>query len=136
MAYLAYMDSIVPPASVSVDEGVFLEYAPFEKYVAKGEDAAELIERERQMILPLMKYYGKEPKKVLEYWYDNSLYSHWKKPPAKFILNEEKMAKETDEYFDMGFDCISTFACFLGSDYRELYGEVDVKPFGKCVNSK
>ena len=31
-----------------------------------------------------------------------------------------------------GFEHISSFACFLGDDYEDLYGEVDIKPFGKA----
>ena len=133
LAYLAYMDTIVPPVCVKPENGIFLEYAPFEKYTATGENAPLLIEREKQMIAPLMSFFGSGTKKVLEYWYDNSLYSHWKKPPVKFILNESKMKEDIEEYRSQGFDTISTFACFLGKDYEELYGEVDVKPFAKCV---
>ena len=38
------------------------------------------------------------------------------------------------KYREMGFDMISSFACFLGKEYEELHGEVDVKPFGKYIN--
>ena len=131
MAYLAYIDTVVPPASVKAEDGIFLEYAPFKKYTAKGKNAEEEIVREKEMIVPLMKFFEKGPKKVLEYWYDNSLFSHWKKPPVKFVLNEEAMWTDIDEYRRMGFDHLSTFACFLGEDYEELYGGVDITPFSK-----
>ena len=36
----------------------------------------------------------------------------------------------------VGFDVISTFACFLGKDYEDLYGEVDIAPFAKAVFGK
>ena len=36
----------------------------------------------------------------------------------------------------VGFDVISTFACFLGKDYEDLYGEVDITPFAKSVFGK
>ena len=133
VAYLAYCDTVVPPEQVKAGEGIFLEYAPFEKYTAKGDNASELIERERHMIHSLMGYFEGRPKKVLEYWYDNSLYSHWKKPPAEFRLNEPTMRDDIKEYRRMGFEGISTFACFLGRDYNELYGEVDIKPFAECL---
>ena len=132
MAYLAYMDTVVPPQNIEMEEGIFLEYAPFEKYTAKGENAAELIEHEKKMIAPLLRFFEKGPKKVLEYWYDNSLFSDWKKPPRKFLLNEENMANDITEYCGMGFDYLSTFACFLGKDYEELHGDVDIAPFAKC----
>ncbi|MBO5701177.1 MAG: DUF4838 domain-containing protein [Clostridia bacterium] len=132
LAYLAYIDTIQPPTIARSEDGLFLEYAPFEKYTAKGEDSAIRIERERGMIAPLLKYFGGEDAKVLEYWYDNSLFSNWKKPPARFSLNADAMSRDIRDYRAMGFDRISTFACFLGNDYEELYGEVDVMPFAKA----
>lgn len=133
MAYLAYKDSIVPPAQVRPMDGIFLEYAPFEKYTAKGEDAAQRIQKEREMLIPLMHFFDREPQKVLEYWYDNSLFSNWKKPPKKFVLNDDGMRSDIDEYQKMGFRAISSFACFLGADYEELHGDVDVLPFADAV---
>ncbi len=133
ISYLAYMDTLAPPEKVCADDGIFLEYAPFEKYTAKGEDSADLIEREKQMIGPLMKFFDKGQKKVLEYWYDNSLFSSWKKPPVRFVLNKESMRQDIAEYRKIGFDGISTFACFLGKDYEDLYGNVDITPFAECV---
>ncbi len=133
VAYLAYQDTIVPPSKISPVDGVFLEYAPFEKYTAKGENAAMLIDREIKMIEPLMQFFDSEPKKVLEYWYDNSLYSKWKKPPAKYVLNEENMQMDIEVYRNMGFDIISTFACFLGKNYEDLYGDVDITPFAGSI---
>jgi len=130
--FLAYVDSIVVPCEVRPTEGVFLEYAPFEKYTAKGEDAEERIEREKKMIEPLLSFFGKNDSKVLEYWYDNSLYSKWKKPPVKFELDKTKMQEDIEEYIRLGFDRMATFACFLGNDYEELYGEIDVLPYGNA----
>lgn len=133
LSYLAYMDTLEPPTKVKGAEGIFLEYAPFEKYTAQGEDAAARIQGEREKIAPLMAYFQAESKKVLEYWYDNSLFSKWKKPPAPFCLNEEAMVRDVREYRRMGFDCISTFACYLGEDYQALYGDVDVRPFAEAL---
>ncbi len=41
LAYLAYCGSMVPPKTVAPSRDIFLEYAPFAKYTAKGEDAEE-----------------------------------------------------------------------------------------------
>ena len=129
MAYLAYIDTIEPPTAVENDGAIFLEYAPFEKYTARGEDREERISHEKTMIAPLLDCFGRENSKVLEYWYDNSLFSRWKKPPARFVLDEEAMLSDIREYREMGFARASTFACFLGDDYEELYGEADILPF-------
>lgn len=136
MAYLAYMDCILPPVSVAPEEGIFLEYAPFEKYTAKGEDAPERIAREREMLAKLTAFFKNEPTKVLEYWYDNSLLSGWKKPPRPFVLEKERMEAEIVDYRRLGFEEIASFACFLGEDYRALYGEVDILPFARATEPK
>ena len=134
MAYLAYVDSIAPPTNTAVYDGIFLEYAPYAKYTAQDDNAAELIKNEKAMIVPLMRVFDKEPRKVLEYWYDNSLFSGYKKPPQKFVLDEKGMRSDIDEYKKMGFDAISTFACYLGEDYRSIYGEVDITPFSNALS--
>ena len=133
MAYLAYMDALAVPTTVKPAKGIFLEYAPFVKYTCHAPDAPERIAREHAMIGPLMDYFGREDAKVLEYWYDNSLYSGWKKPPKQFTLKEEAMRQDIAQYREMGFSYISTFGCFLGADYEELYGAADIRPFGECV---
>lgn len=131
VAYLAYMDSIVLPTCVTPEENVFLEYAPFEKYTAKGEDAPALIEREKEMLLPLLRFFGKDGAKVLEYWYDNSMYSDWQKPPKEFTLDKSSMDADIAYYRETGFEHISSFACFLGEDYESLYGSADITPFAR-----
>jgi len=131
LAYLAYIDSIVLPQKVKPVDGIFLEYAPFEKYTNKSENAHELIARELDMLKPLLDFFGKTDAKVLEYWYDNSLFSGWKKPPKPFTLNKEGMETDIKMFKEMGFDSIATFGCFLGEDYEELYGDVDITPFAR-----
>ena len=128
MAYLAYTDSISPPTCVLPKEGVFLEYAPYEKYEQKGKDEAK-IRQEREMLPALLSHFGKKNAKVLEYWYDNSLFSRWKKPPVAFAPDRELIAREVAEYYRMGFSYIATFGCFLGEDYEALHGDVDITPF-------
>ena len=132
MAYLAYGDTLLLP-TVKPEEGVFLEYAPFEKYTNKTENAEFYIKREFDMVVPLVKYFGEKDAKVLEYWYDNSLYSKWKKPPQKFILNEENLKKDIVFYKKQGFNYVSTFGCFLGKDYVDLYGEADITSLTKYL---
>lgn len=126
VAYLAYTDSMEVPKVTAPLEGIFLEYAPFEKYVSR-QDAA-LVAKEHGLISPLLSFFGKEDSKVLEYWLDNSLFSGWKKPPKKFTADGESIKKDVKEYAELGFSEISTFACFLGDDYEELYGEADISP--------
>ena len=133
MAYLAYFDSIVPPAKILPDKGVFLEYAPFEKYTAVGDDAEAKKERERKMLEPLMKTFNSEPPKVLEYWFDNSIFSGRVRPPKKFTLDEQLMRNDVEKYASLGFNWLTSFACYLGDDYHELYGDFDVSSYADAI---
>ena len=81
------------------------------------------------MLPRLLEFFGREGAKVLEYWYDNSLYSKWKKPPEKFVLNKDAMQSDIAEYISLGFSEITSFACFLGDDYEALWGEVDISDY-------
>lgn len=136
MAYLAYCETLPPPTNIKPQDGIFLEYAPFEKYTAKGEDASQLIKQEQKMLLPLLKFFGTENSRVLEYWYDNSLYSEWKKPPKKFKPDIKKMNADAAYYIGKGFLHISTFACYLGDDYEALHGDVDIASFVRAIKKR
>ena len=126
MAYLAYQDSLEAPKSIRPDDGIFLEYAPIEKYKTQDE---ELIKAERNALLSQREFFNFGEGKVLEYWLDNSLFSGWKKPPKKFVPDNVKIKKELAEYEKLGFQTAATFACFLGEDYEELYGVPDISGF-------
>lgn len=132
IAYLAYFDHVQPP-TVKPEDNVFLEYAPFEKYVAVGADAQERIEREWAAQTRLTEIFGKQDLKVLEYWFDNSMFSKWTKPPKAFTLNQSAMEQDIAHYKRWGAKQITSFACFLGPDYEELYGPVDITPFTQAA---
>ena len=131
-AYLAYMDTISLP-TIKKEDGIFLEYAPFSKYTAKGDNAPDLIRQEQLSIAPLISYFGKDTAKVLEYWFDNSLFSGWKKPPKKFTLNYNQMKQDVHLYKEQGFNYISTFGCYLSEDYKSLYGAPDLSPMKNLI---
>lgn len=130
LAYLAYVDNVVPPA-VQPEDNVFLEYAPFEKYVATGPDRDEKIRIEQESLQGLIKLFGKTDMKVLEYWFDNSMLSKWKKPPKEFKLDESVMKQDIQFYKSLGTQQLASFACYLGPDYEALYGPVDITPFAE-----
>ena len=103
---------------------------PFEKYVSKKN--TDLVKKELSLISPLLSFFGNKGAKVLEYWLDNSLFSGWKKPPKAFSADKSSILTDVEYYKAMGFEQISTFACFLGDDYEVLYGEADISPFTDC----
>lgn len=129
ISYLAYLSAITPPEKVRPAEGVFLEYAPFDRDMKKSVRA--MPEEESENIDRLLKFFGREGSRVLEYWFDNSLFSKWKKPPARFTPDSDMIRDDMDFYVGKGFEQIGSFACYLGPDYEELYGEPDVSAIAK-----
>ena len=127
VAYLAYQQTMPLPTAVKPEEGIFLEYAPISRKldVPLSGHAGEWISG----VKDLLGFFGKENSKVLEYWFDNSLFSGWKKPPVKFTPNAEVIKADLEYYSDLGFENISSFACYLGEDYEQLFGEPDVTAF-------
>ena len=127
LACLAYQRFIEPPKSVQPEEGIFLEFAPIKRDMSRPASEGE----ELASVDALIEFFGKKDAKVLEYWYDNSLFSKWKKPPKPFCANNALIRGDIDFYASKGFEHISSFACFLGDDYEELHGDFDVSEFGK-----
>lgn len=127
LAYLAYFKCTPPPEKVKPAPGIFLEYAPFEKdmTVRVGE---EPVGRE---VDALLAHFPAKDAKILEYWYDNSLFSKWKKPPVRFVPDNRLIADDIAFYRARGAEYISSFACYLGKDYEALWGEADLSAFAK-----
>ena len=123
LSYLAYHDSMEQPELIPEPE-IFLEYAPMDRDMNRPL-ADPLCRKNRKQVAPLaalLGCFGRENATALDYWYDNSMQSGWKKPPARFHLNESVLRADRAFYRQMGFPYVLTFACFLGADYRALYG--------------
>lgn len=122
VCYLAYLGTLTPPKSVKPAPGVFLEYAPMkrDRSIPVWED--DNVKRE---LAALFDVFEPGEAKILEYWYDNSMFSNWKKPPKKFTPDNERIAKEIDFYRSLGVGNVTSFACYLGADYQALYGSPD-----------
>ena len=124
VACLAYQDTLGVPEKIKPHDGVFLEYAPIDRDTQKP--VAEQDTSKNGDIPALLGFYGKKNSKVLEYWMDNSMFSNWQKPPKKYEPNKEVVAADVKYYASLGFECVSSFGCFLGDDYEALYGEPEV----------
>lgn len=122
VCYLAYLGTLTPPKSVKPAPGVFLEYAPMKRDRSIPVWKDETVKRELDALFTVF-----EPgeAKILEYWYDNSMFSNWKKPPKKFTPDNERIAREIDFYRSLGVGNVTSFACYLGADYEALYGVPD-----------
>ena len=129
LAYLAYCTTTDAPKKIKPHKDIFLEYAPFER--DRKLPARVMSEAERENLAKLFEVFDKRDSKILEYWYDNSMFSGWKKPPKAMIVDGEMLVDDVSFYRELGFENIGSFACYLGSDYEELHGEPDLSAFKK-----
>ena len=130
LCYLAYAGAIKAPEKVEPAPGIFLEYAPIARDMGRP-----LAEQKNDQIKPLgalIKKFGTKGSRVLEYWFDNSLFSRWTKPPRPFRPAADVVANDIEYYRRLGFEEISSFACYLGDDYEKLWGEPDVSAFARA----
>ena len=131
--YLAYQKTGAVPTAVTPDEGIFLEYAPFDRDFHRplSDVDCEKNQRETAPLSALLSYFGRENAKVLEYWLDNSLFSKWKKPPVPFALDTSVMQEDLGYYAQLGFTDVTVFACYLGEDYEVLHGVPQIEAYLK-----
>ena len=77
----------------------------------------------------LAAFFGAESGKVLEYWLDNSMFSGWKKPPKELQTGPDLIKRDLEFYDKLGFETVTTFACYLGGDNESLYGAPDISGY-------
>jgi len=123
LSYLAYYEGVAVP-EILPEEGVFLEYAPFERY--KTPEKFSFSPEYLALISSMVAHFGRENSKVLEYWYDNSIY--YRRAGNRLVPfqpNNERIREDFLFYRRLGFERLSSFACNLDDDYRALFGEAD-----------
>ena len=125
VCYLAYFDGVaLPDGEIQPAEGVFLEYAPYERYIRPEQFSFD--EPYLQLVKDLISFFGKKDAKVLEYWYDNSIYYRRAgKKLVPFTPDNEQIKKDLVFYKDLGFEQMSCFACSLCDEYVSLFGDPD-----------
>ena len=132
LAYLAYYEGVTPPTQVSPAPGIFLEYAPFERYYPR-KVSRQLDERDRAELEALLQVFDAQTAWVLEYWFDNSYYTRRaeSRTPVPFTPDNARIKEEIQWYADRGITQLSSFACFLGKEYQRLHGTPDLSAFQK-----
>lgn len=128
VCYLAYQDAIFPPTQVKKSDGVFLEFAPIDRDLTlplTDEKNADT----RRVLAPLLDFFGKEDSRVLEYWIDNSLFCKWSLPYKKLPFYPDVISSDAEYYTALGFEGLSSFACYLGPDYIKEFGTPPIKEF-------
>ena len=131
--YLAYQATREVPQKVAPLEGIFLEYAPFDRDFHRplADETCEKNVIESKPLAGLLDRFGRSGAKVLEYWLDNSLFSRWKKPPVAFVNDVPVMQADLAFYEKLGFEDATVFACYLGEDYEALHGAPDLTDYLK-----
>ncbi len=135
-AYLAYRETLDPPKKVTPLPHVFLEFAPFERDFDRPlfDPASEKNASQIAHLSDLLELFGRRDAKALDYWVDNSLFSGWKLPPKKFALNETVLRDDAAGYAARGFAAVTSFGCFLGEDYRALYGDAPLEGYFRILS--
>lgn len=138
LCYLAYLDALEAPTRVEPETGVFLEYAPFHRDFTRplnDPDCAKNVSETRSL-RNLLSCFGAKGARVLDYWMDNSLFSNWTKPPKPLVFHAEVMKRDLDFYAELGFEDVTSFGCYLGADYRALYGIPPIVQYGRILSRK
>lgn len=135
-SYLAYYATLPVPTNVKKRDNVFLEFAPLARDfdVSLFDESREKNYSQVKTLPALLDFFGRDDAKVLEYWMDNSLFSSWKKPPKELHFNAKTCEADVNRYKELGFTSITSFGCFLGEDYRDLYGDADLSEYDRILN--
>lgn len=134
LAHLAYQQTIDAPEALRAENGIFLEYAP----IKRDYDIPLTVEQTTALKENLMAF-PVSTQHILEYWLDESMFSHWKKDkPVPLPFKEEQAARDIARYRAFGASDFTCFATWLNSRYIENYGETDgiFVSYGKSFNSK
>ncbi|MBR6498527.1 MAG: hypothetical protein IKT23_02425, partial [Clostridia bacterium] len=67
---------------------------------------------------------------------DNSRFSNWTRPPKQLVFCPEVMEKDVEYYLSMGFADLTSFACFLGPDYIQMYGLPPYGEYGRILSGR
>ena len=125
LAHLAYQFTMDPPRLVKPDPALFLEFAPIERWRAKGVRRREPLEEGGQWLEKLdrlLKVFPADTAQALEYWLDASLFSGWRKPLVRIPWDADKTRAEIAIYRKRGIRNFTTFAVNVDDDYIADFG--------------
>jgi len=120
-------NTLPPPKQVKPNPVVFLEYAPIKRRYdipykqQSGPDQPDAL----SALDANLEVFPAGTAQVLEYWLDVSRFSGWKRPAVKLPWRRDVMASDIMTYGSRGIRHITSFAVYVGADYRKRYGEPD-----------
>lgn len=119
VAYLAYVETVVPPKKVKPLPGIFLEFAPIQRDYSKPVDPELLTHLKKNL-----EVFPAEKAHILEYWLDVSMFSNWdRKKLVKVSCTKEQCRRDVELYESLGIKSITTFGAWINRDYTEKFGE-------------
>jgi hypothetical protein len=137
LCYIAYFATMPPPRNIKPAEGIFLEYAPIlrDSYIPIDNQECEKNRNETAHLSELVKFFGAKDSRILEYWLDNTRFSSYKKPFRKFQFDTDIMSRDTAYYRSFGFESMTCFACWIGTEYQKQYRNLDLKGYVDIIKS-
>lgn len=144
LSHLAYYNTIKAPVKVKPEEGIFLEFAPFQRtwekpindLTAVREDSKITHGEYLKCLEENLKVFPVETAQVLEYWLDVSLFSNWKKPAKELPWSKDIFLSDIDTYAKYGVKHISTFGVYLDSAYfNHFQDDSFLKEYGEGLMS-
>ena len=125
LAHLAYQFTMDPPRLIKPDPNLFLEFAPIERWHAKGVQRREPLAEGGpwlEKLDRLLTVFPAATAQALEYWLDASLFSKWRKPLVRIPWDAAKTRDEIAAYRKRGIRHFTTFAVYVDDDYVNAFG--------------
>lgn len=128
LAHLAYSNTLMPPKRVKPAEGVFLEYAPFNRrYDVPYEEQKAPGDRDSIAALDAnLEVFPRDTAQVLEYWLDIGMLSGRARSKQLIKLDWKKDAflADLESYRKRGIRHVTTFATGVNPTYQKLHGDL------------
>ena len=128
LAHLAYFSTLAAPRKVKPHDGIFLEFAPFQRRLDKPitDSISEVANigcnaRNLDYLRENLEVFPAETAVVLDYWLDVSMASGWKKPAVELPWHGDVFRADVATYRSMGIRHITTFAVYMDSVYFNTY---------------
>lgn len=132
LAHLAYQNTTPAPSVVKPEEGIFLEFAPFQRrwdkplseLDAKADGMKWTHGEYLKMLEDNLKVFPVETAQVLEYWLDESMASNWTKPQVKLDWHKDVFLSDIDTYAKYGIRNITAYAIFVDAYYVNTFKDI------------
>jgi len=138
LAYLAYWNTLNPPASITPSPALFLEYAPIRRESSRPLDdpSSDANAEHLSNLRRLAAAFDMTGSQILEYWIDASRFSGWKRPSIQIPFYADAIRSDVRTYSGLGFDSATSFGVYLDADYVRRYGKPPITEYGRLLASK